>query len=321
MTQTDTFTEEGYVVYAVVIAFLFVIGLTGQVLCLTVLMKREHRQREMSAYLVNIAIANTMLIGINFPVVFASSVAGRYVLNQVGCFVLGFNAGLTGVVMVVTLACITANIHRQVTSTNINNRLNNIFPQNSSWIKLIVGIWVYSFLIMLPTVFGLGSIGPEAGNTHCAPEWRSRRTNDVIYLVFLTFAAFVVPITITCVSLTKINRFLAKCQREIRTLSRQQRRHYEQYKMAATMMGVATIVFFLAWTPYCVFSLIAMINQTFVFKGTVSIIPGLFAKSSVIYNPILYTVINRRYLIIHSAKFSFLFPFLVSIRLERPLTP
>lgn len=296
MTEHESLTDEGYNIYSSVTAVLFFVGITGQILSLLVLSKKDHRQREMTPYLANISIANTMLICINFPVVFASSLSHHWVLNRVGCVVLGFNAGLTSTVMVITLASLTVNIYRKISSHNINNHISNALSRNSDWRKIVAAIWVYSLLILLPNLFGFGSIDFEAGNTHCAPQWRPKHLSDVIYLVFLTVAAFVFPLTATCVAITKLNRFLAKNQRELNTLSSQKRRHYEQYKCAANMMGVATFVFFLAWTPYCVCSLIILFSSRLadLFTGTVSIIPGLFAKSSVIYNPVLYTILNRR---------------------------
>ena len=294
MTQSTPLANEWYLVYAIFTAIQFVVGLTGQILSFLILSKKDHRHREMTPYLVNIAIANTSLLVVNFPVIFASSLAHGWVLNRVGCVILGFNAGITGVVMIVTLTCVTVNIYRQLTKQNANNRLSNALPLNSSWLKVVAGIWIYSALTIVPTLFGLGSIALESGDLHCAPDWRSNLPEDIAYLVFLTIAAFVVPLTITSVSLTKLYRFLATSQRGNKTLSIRQRRHYERYKGAARMMGLATLVFFLTWTPYCVCSLITLFSNSDIFTGTVSIIPGLLAKSSVIYNPILYTVLNRR---------------------------
>lgn len=61
-------------------------------------------------------------------------------------------------------------------------------------------------------------------------------------------------------------------------------------------MTTATIVaFLLSWSPYAIVSLAAAIKGRHVLTGGEAEIPELMAKASVIYNPIVYTIMNERF--------------------------
>ena len=61
-------------------------------------------------------------------------------------------------------------------------------------------------------------------------------------------------------------------------------------------MATATIVaFLLSWSPYCIVSFTATIKAQQVLTTGEAEIPELMAKASVIYNPIVYTIMNERF--------------------------
>lgn len=293
--NTFTLSNEGYLINALVIAVLFVIGVAGQLISFIVLLGKEHRQRDFTPYFINIAIANSLMLILNFPVIFASSLAHRYVLNQTGCYFLGFNAGTTGVVMITTLTCVTVAIYRKVTNKTANNNAVTTTKQiNSNWNRILAGTWMYSSALMLPPLFGWGSTVISSGKTSCAPEWRAKSLRDITYLVVLSVCAFLIPLAVSLVYFVKLYRFIDRNQRANQILSIQQRRVYEHYKAGSKMIGIATAIFFLVWTPYCVFGLASAFTQEYIIEGDAAMIPATMAKTSVIYSPILYAIVNRR---------------------------
>ena len=71
------------------------------------------------------------------------------------------------------------------------------------------------------------------------------------------------------------------------------RRKYQMKLVRMIAMSIAAFV--LSWSPYCVVSIIATIRGTNVLTPGEAEIPDLLAKASVIYNPIVYTVMNDRF--------------------------
>ena len=61
------------------------------------------------------------------------------------------------------------------------------------------------------------------------------------------------------------------------------------------MIAMAIAAFVLSWSPYCFVSIIATIRGTNTLTPGEAEVPDLLAKASVIYNPIVYTVMNHRF--------------------------
>lgn len=64
------------------------------------------------------------------------------------------------------------------------------------------------------------------------------------------------------------------------------------------MVGVMIIAFMVAWTPYSIFSLIKQFGDPDSISPAMAVLPSLFAKSSICYNPIIYVGMNSQVIII-----------------------
>lgn len=61
------------------------------------------------------------------------------------------------------------------------------------------------------------------------------------------------------------------------------------------MTTMSVIAFVLSWSPYCFVSLAAVFTRNHVIASGEAEVPELFAKASVIYNPVVYTIMNSRF--------------------------
>lgn len=61
------------------------------------------------------------------------------------------------------------------------------------------------------------------------------------------------------------------------------------------MTAVIVSTFMLSWAPYCFVSVAAVFTKNFVLADWEAEIPELLAKASVIYNPVIYTIMNGRF--------------------------
>jgi len=58
---------------------------------------------------------------------------------------------------------------------------------------------------------------------------------------------------------------------------------------------MSVIAFMLSWAPYCFASLAAVFTKDHVITNWEAEIPELLAKASVVYNPVIYTIMNSRF--------------------------
>eukprot|EP00062_Callorhinchus_milii_P027337 gi/632990519/ref/XP_007884203.1/ PREDICTED: red-sensitive opsin-like [Callorhinchus milii] len=61
------------------------------------------------------------------------------------------------------------------------------------------------------------------------------------------------------------------------------------------MVVVMVAAFCLCWGPYACFAMFSALNPGYAFHPLVASIPSYFAKSSTIYNPIIYVFMNRQF--------------------------
>lgn len=73
-----------------------------------------------------------------------------------------------------------------------------------------------------------------------------------------------------------------------------QRRRKWQIKLAR-LTAIAMAAFMLSWSPYCLVSLVSIFKGDHLLSPGEAEVPELMAKASVVYNPLVYTVMNRRF--------------------------
>lgn len=59
------------------------------------------------------------------------------------------------------------------------------------------------------------------------------------------------------------------------------------------MIGLMITTFLLAWTPYAIFALIEQFSSMEV-SPKMEVIPAVLAKTSIVYNPIIYVTLNKQ---------------------------
>lgn len=60
------------------------------------------------------------------------------------------------------------------------------------------------------------------------------------------------------------------------------------------MVVVMVICFLLCWLPYGIMALIATFGKPGLITASASIIPSILAKSSTVYNPVIYIFLNKQ---------------------------
>lgn len=60
------------------------------------------------------------------------------------------------------------------------------------------------------------------------------------------------------------------------------------------MISLMIIAFLTAWTPYAILALVIQFGSSSIVTPSVAVIPALFAKSSICYNPVIYAGLNSQ---------------------------
>nr|AXN75761.1 opsin [Sagartia elegans] len=158
---------------------------------------------------------------------------------------------------------------------------------------LLPGPWLYGVLVMTPPLVGWSRFIPGSAGISCCPDWRSNDLSTLTYNITLMVFGFFLPLAVIFISYIKILRFMS---RKIPTNNNVLQTSRRQSQIRVTRVIIASIVaFVVSWSPYCAISLAAMFRHRHVLKYGEAEIPELLAKSSVIYNPIIYTIMSRQF--------------------------
>lgn len=61
------------------------------------------------------------------------------------------------------------------------------------------------------------------------------------------------------------------------------------------MIGLMITTFLLAWTPYAMYALVEQFSSMTI-SPKMEVIPAVLAKTSIVYNPIIYVTLNKQLL-------------------------
>lgn len=293
-------TATGYAMMASFISFLIIFGGFVQTITLTILLRSpDLKSKSLTPYLINVVVANSVMILGSFPSTLASSIANRWIFNDHICRLVGFLGGIAAVAMIATMTCITIKIYSTLTVQFGNNKLMSAVKQDRTHLKVIVGIWIYSAISMLPPTAGWTRMIIESADTNCAPDWTAEGTAELVYILVLTCLAYIIPVGIAVVYIWRINNALSAHVRLMAQILSAQRQ-IKEFRNITKMASLAIIAFTITWLPYCLYVLVcAFGGGEKVFNAETSVIACLVAKSSILYNPCVYAFVNPRYIVHH----------------------
>ncbi|KAL2089409.1 hypothetical protein ACEWY4_014097 [Coilia grayii] len=170
---------------------------------------------------------------------------------------------------------------------------------------LAVCAWCYALVFACSPLVRWGSFGPEPYGTACCIDWgrSSREPLARSYTLALFLCCYALPCTLIGSSYTLILLTMRHSQRALcqHSLSKVRARLHAHKRMAniqivIVKLSVAVCIGFLAaWSPYAVVSMWAAFGQYKDIPPLAFAVPALFAKSSPIYNPLVYLLLKPNF--------------------------
>ncbi|KFP99317.1 Pinopsin, partial [Leptosomus discolor] len=188
-----------------------------------------------------------------------------------------------GVISLTSLAVLSYERYCTMTGTTEVDTTN----YRKTWTGIVLS-WTYSLVWTAPPLFGWSSYGPEEPGTTCSVNWHSKDANNVSYIIYLFIFCLVIPFVVIVYSYGKLLCAIS----QVSGINKGTGRTREQRILL--MVAVMVICFLLCWLPYATVALIATFGKPGLITPTASIIPSILAKSSTVYNPIIYVFLNKQ---------------------------
>ena len=137
--------------------------------------------------------------------------------------------------------------------------------------------------------------------TSCSFNYYAEDLFTRMYVLTLFLGGFCMPLFIIIMCYTLIYRTVRQHEHMLRAqITDSQHFRVGNQKMksevkVAQVSGVVVALFCLAWVPYAIVALIGAAGRGELITPIASLIPAMFAKSAVVYNPLVYAVTMNRF--------------------------
>ncbi|TRY98300.1 hypothetical protein DNTS_032802 [Danionella cerebrum] len=164
----------------------------------------------------------------------------------------------------------------------------------------ILCIWIYSLAWSLAPLIGWSSYIPEGLMTSCTWDYVSPSSANKSYTMMLCCFVFFIPLGLILYCYVFMFLSVRKASRDLERLSSQKSTFAKQQSMRsewklAKIAAVVIVVYVLSWAPYACVTLIAWAGHADILTPYSKTLPAVLAKSSAVYNPLIYAIVHSKY--------------------------
>ncbi|XP_028261551.1 blue-sensitive opsin-like [Parambassis ranga] len=277
-----------YYVMAIYMFCVFVGGTFINILTILCTMQYKKLRSHLNYILLNLAFANLIVSGVGSFTGLCSFAFRYFVFGPLACKIEGFMVTLGGMVSLWSLTVVA--FERWLV---ICKPLGNFIFKPDHAIACCVFTWVVALVASAPPLFGWSRYIPEGLQCSCGPDWytTNNKYNNESYVIFLFGFCFAVPLAaiIFCYGQLLITlKMAAKAQAESASTQKAE-------KEVTRMVVIMVVGFLVCWTPYASFALWVVNNRGKPFDLRFATVPAIFSKSSAVYNPVIYVLLNKQF--------------------------
>eukprot|EP00063_Salmo_salar_P020840 XP_013995675.1 PREDICTED: opsin-5-like isoform X2 [Salmo salar] len=254
--------------------------------------KKKHLLKPAEFFIINLAISDMSLTLSLYPMAITSSIYHRWLFGKTVCLIYAFCGMLFGLCSLTTLTLLSMVCFVKVCYPRYGNRFNPVHGR-----LLIACAWAWALVFACSPLAHWGEYGPEPYGTACCIDWRLSNLHPVArsYTAALFVLCYIVPF---CVIVASYTRILMTVRASHKAMGHHEARQTKMSNIQAVIVKLSVAVcigFFAAWSPYAVVSMWAAFGHMDNIPPLAFAVPAMFAKSSTIYNPIIYLLLRPNF--------------------------
>ncbi|XP_068433803.1 opsin 8, group member c [Clinocottus analis] len=290
---TSKLTPAADICVGLAIFSVVVLSVLGNGLVLVICYRRKKKMVGSEMLCVNLALVDFLCCICFYPLSIMSSFRHMWLGENLTCVYYGLGCYSFGLCGMFTIAAISVIRYLKTCYSMVYA----VWLEGANIQIACCAIWLVAVVWSSFPLVGWGEYVPEPYGLSCTIAWRAYHTSakDAFYVIS-SFACFtMVPVLLIMVSQCQI---LYKVYRFSNSLSARGIPNNLKYaeKRLSVMFFCISLGFVIAWAPYAVVSLLSIFhkeNQYMAPEGFV--FPALFAKSSHIYNPLIYFYFKKTF--------------------------
>lgn len=283
--------------FGVLYAFIFVVGIAGNVLVCYVVFRNKAMQTVTNYFITNLALSDILLCILAVPFTPLYTFLERWVFGSPLCHIVPYAQGCSVYISTLTL-----------TAVAIDRFFVIVYPfqprmKLSVCISIIVSIWVFALLVTLP--YGLYMrIQEDSGHNYCEENWPEPTSIKIIFSICTTMLQFAIPflmITVCYISVSVKLNDRARTKPGSKT-SKREEADRDRKKRTNRMLIAMVAVFGISWMPLNVYNIRADLRpiedtseDNSEYSLLIFFVTHAIAMSSTCYNPFLYAWLNENF--------------------------
>uniref|UniRef100_A0A668ULS2 G-protein coupled receptors family 1 profile domain-containing protein n=1 Tax=Oreochromis aureus TaxID=47969 RepID=A0A668ULS2_OREAU len=262
-----------------------VLSIVGNLLVLIMAFKRSSRMKPPELLSVNLAMTDLGAAVTMYPLAVASAWSHRWLGGDVSCVYYGLAGFFFGMasIMNLTILAIVRLIVKQLFSLFLTA------GEKISWKKvkmLCLWSWLYALIWALFPIVGWGRYGPEPFGLSCSLAWGQMKYEGFSFVISLFFFNLVMPTVIILCCYFGI---------AIKLYFTYKKSMHNSHRIPNIIAVLISTGFIGCWTPYGLVSLWSIFRDSSTIPPEVSLLPCMFAKSSTVYNPVIYYFFSQSF--------------------------
>ncbi|XP_074648969.1 rhodopsin-like [Tubulanus polymorphus] len=281
------------------IGIIGIIGVIGNMLVVFVFCKTKTLRTPPNMFVICLALSDTTFSAVNgFPLFTLSAFQRRWTFGMKTCEIYGLFGGIFGLLSINTMALIA--LDRYFVIATPFDALKRMTKKRAFIMIVFSCIWS-TIWAGLP-LFGFGAYIPEGFQSSCTFDYLTRSLSNIIFNIGLYLFGFAFPMMTIIFCYVKIVLAVRQHEREMvkmaKAMNAKDMRSGKDKKsdiQAAKISAVLVALYVLSWGPYATVALMGLIGDSALLGPYVAQIPVLFAKTSAVYNPIVYAISHPKY--------------------------
>ncbi|XP_060948049.1 opsin 8, group member b [Limanda limanda] len=269
---------------------LAVFSIFGNLLVLIMAFKRSSRMKPPELLSVNLAVTDLGAAVTMYPLAVASAWSHHWIGGDVACgyyALAGFFFGVASIMNLTVLAIV-----RCVVSLNLQTHKEKI-----GWKKvkmLCMWCWLWALIWALFPLLGWGRYGPEPFGLSCSLAWGQMKYEGFSFVISMFTTNLLLPtiIIVSCYFGIAIKLYCIYRKSENTNQVQNLVKLHRRLLIIAVLISLGFIV---CWTPYGIVSLWSVIYDSSSIPPEISLLPCMFAKSSTVYNPLIYYMFSKSF--------------------------
>ncbi|KAM4738383.1 opsin 7, group member b [Anableps anableps] len=269
-----------------------VLSILGNGILLFVAYRKKSSLKPAEFFVVNLAISDLSMTMTLFPLAIPSAYAHMWLFNLSTCTVYAFCGVLFGLCSLSNLTVLSCVCWLKVCCPNYGNKFSYCHAS-----LLVAGIWCYAGVFAVGPLSGWGEYGAEPYGTACCINWHAPNYSSAAmsYIICLFFFCYIIPCTVIFLSYTFILVTVRGSRQAVQQHMSPQNKITNAHALIVKLSVAVCIGFLTAWSPYAIVSMWAAFGNSTDVPPMAFALAAIFAKSSTLYNPIVYLVFKPNF--------------------------